>query len=287
MDTSNALVQTLFVHYGGPLSVFRLWLTSPLRRYATRPPPTSFKELIVRRLMPAILARSSGVLVSLPGGAKAKVDFEEEIARLLLLHGAYEAAEIATVVTLAAPGSTAIDVGANVGLYTVALASAVGENGRVWAFEPLPQASDRLRANLALNDFHNVDVIDAAAGRSSGVGDLHLADDSAYASMITVKSGRGTGKRLGVSVMPVDDVWLRQHRPTISFCKIDVEGAELSVLEGSEQMLAACRPSLLLEADRGPQLDALSSWLEPRGYCEQPVPRFMPWNHLFVDQTRC
>jgi FkbM family methyltransferase len=278
--------QIPFVRYGGPLDTIRVWLTSPLRRYATRQPSNFLKELIVHKLMPAILPRSSaGVVVTLPGGGRVKMDFSEEIARLLLLHGAYEASEIASVLSLAKPGSTAIDVGANVGMYTVALATRIGSAGKVLAFEPVPQTSHRLRENLALNGLENVEVFEAAAGQSRGFADLQLADDSAYASMAGVKQGRAIGQRLSVRVTPLDEVWNDRQRPVVSFCKIDVEGAEMSVLEGAKEMLAACRPALLLEADPGPELDALASWLRPRNYREQPSADFSPWNHLFVSEA--
>jgi FkbM family methyltransferase len=274
-----------FVSYGSTLDVIRLWMTSPLRLYATRPPSTGLKQFIVDKMLPAMLPQSSGgLLVSLPGGGRVSMKYGEEIARLLLLHGAYEAAELTMVRHLAAPGSTAIDVGANIGMYTVALATAVGREGAVLAFEPVPQTSERLRANLSLNELTNVEVVAAAAGASRGIADIRLANDSAYASIVNVKKGRGTGKIISVRIVTLDETWEEQGRPVVSFCKIDVEGAELSVLEGAARMLAACRPALLLEADQGAELDALTSWLQPRGYRERASPGFMPWNHLFVSR---
>jgi len=283
VNQASAVRQTPFVRYGGTLDVLRLWLTSPLRLYATRPPQNGLKEFVARSLLPALLPQSSGGLVaSLPGGGRVKIDYSEEIARLLLLHGSYETAEIATVSELATVGSTAIDVGANIGMYTVALATAVGNGGTVLAFEPVPQTSQRLRANLAMNEMTNVSVVDAAAGRSSGIMDIRLANDSAYASLVSVKQGRATGRTLSVRVVTLDEIWRERRRPAVSFCKIDVEGAELLVLEGAKEMLAACGPALLLEADEGPQLDALSSWLAAHQYRERQAAGFMPWNHLFV-----
>jgi FkbM family methyltransferase len=279
------LADTPFVHYGSLLDDIRLWMTSPLRLYATRPPLTHFKQFVIDRMLPAMLPRSSGgLIVSLPGGGRVKVDYREEIARLLLLYGAYEAAETAAVRDLATPASIAIDVGANIGMYAVALATAVGRHGAVWAFEPVPQTSEKLRANIALNGLNNVEVVAAAAGDTGGIADIRLANDSAYASLVHAKKGRATGRIISVPMRTLDEVWQERGCPTVSFCKIDVEGAELPVLEGAQQVLAACRPALLLEADHGAELDALSSWLEPRGYRERVSTGFMPWNHLFVSR---
>jgi Methyltransferase FkbM domain len=115
-----------------------------------------------------------------------------------------------------------------------------------------------------------------------GFADVQLANDSAYASLAGVKQGRAIGKRLSVRVTTLDDVWHDPQRPVVSFCKIDVEGAELSVLEGAKELLATCGPALLLEADPGPELEALASWLKPRNYREQQSADSRPWNHLFV-----
>jgi FkbM family methyltransferase len=210
------------------------------------------------------------------------MDYSEEMTRLLLLHGAYEAAEIATIAGLATPGSTTIDVGANIGMYAVTLAMAIGGEGRVLAFEPVPRTAEKLRSNLALNGLTNVEVVEEAVGESTGFAELQLANDSAYASLVNVKQRRATGDTLRVPIVTLDEIWKKRHRPRVSVCKIDVEGAELLVLEGAKTMLAACRPALLLEADEGPQLDALSSWLTAHRYSEQRPDGFMPWNHLFV-----
>src|SRR6266853_247372 len=108
---------------------------------------------------------------------------------------------------------------------------------RPWGARPSmsAQTSQRLRANLAMNEMTNVSVVDAAAGRSSGIMDIRLANDSAYASLVSVKQGRATGRTLSVRVVTLDEIWRERRRPAVSFCKIDVEGAELLVLEGAKE----------------------------------------------------
>jgi FkbM family methyltransferase len=276
---------TPFVRSGPRFDVFGLlWpLTSPLRHYAIRAPLTRGKHFVIRRLLPAMFPRSPACLIAhVPGGGRVKIDYSEEIALLLLLHGSYEAAEIESLATFATAGTVAIDVGANIGMYSVALAGAVGSAGRVLAFEPVPQTLDKLRRNIALNALNNIEVVAAAAGEAAGSIDIRLANDSAYSSVVQVKQNRATGETLAVPVLTLDDVWEERHRPMVSFCKVDVEGAEFAVLKGAETMLRMCRPTLLLEGDAGPQLDALISWLASRGYHEMSPTGFLPWNHLFV-----
>jgi FkbM family methyltransferase len=257
--------------------------TFPLRHYVSRPPMTAFKRFVLRRVFPATLPPPPAHLLALlPGGGKVKIDYSEEIALLLLLHGAYEAAEFESLPALATPGTTVIDVGANLGIYTVAMAMAVGEAGTVIALEPVRQTLEKLRSNIALNGLRNVVVVGAAAAERTGIVDLQLASDSAYASLVRVKNDRGTGTTVTVPAVTIDQLWEERNRPTISFCKIDVEGAELLVLKGAEEVIRQCRPTLLLEADEGPFLDTLVQWLVERGYKRLDPAGFVPWNHLFA-----
>jgi FkbM family methyltransferase len=282
------IFRTPFAACGGGVAFRLLWpFTAPLRRYVTRPPTTAFKKYLIRRTIPSILPRAPAcLLASVPGGGKVKIDYSEEIALLLLLHGAYEAAELEFLGTFAKPGTTVVDVGANIGMYTVPLANAVGAAGTVLAFEPVPQTLEKLRANVALNGLMNVTIVAAAVAETPRVAEIRLANDSAYASLVLVKKDRGTGETLTVPVVTIDQVWEERQRPTISFCKIDVEGAELLVLKGAEAVVRACRPALLVETDFGPQLDALVSWVGAHGYKELHPPGFKPWNHLFVRGER-
>src|SRR4029079_9829718 len=99
-----------------------------------------------------------------------------------------------------------------------------------------------------------------AAGETASTARILLATDSAYASLVRVKQDRSTGESLTVPVVTIDQLWEERKRPAISFCKIDVEGAELQVLRGAEQVLRACRPALILEADPDQSLEALGVW---------------------------
>jgi FkbM family methyltransferase len=170
-------------------------------------------------------------------------------------------------------------------MYTVPLANAIGPGGTVLAFEPVPQTLERLRANVALNGLSNVTIVGAAVADAARVAEIRLGNDSAYASLVGVKKDRGTGETLTVPVVTIDQVWEERNRP-ISFCKIDVEGAELLVLKGAEHVVRACRPALLVETDFEPQLDAMVSLGRRAGYKQLHPPGFKPWNHLFVcDET--
>jgi hypothetical protein len=131
-------------------------------------------------------------VAQLPGGWSAELRFDEVIGSTHLIFGGFEVGESQLLRVLAEAGTTAIDVGANVGLLTIALADAVGQTGSVWAFEPVPATAERLRRNLALNDLTNVEIFELAVTDSEGGALLNVADDPAYHSLGVVYENRGT-----------------------------------------------------------------------------------------------
>jgi hypothetical protein len=106
-------------------------LVWPARLYVTRSPlrfgQNFVRDVLLRWLLPP---SPSAFLARLPFGRQIEVRYREGIGLSMLLEGEFERAEIETLAAYAQPGSTAIDVGANIGIYTVVLATAVGTAGR-------------------------------------------------------------------------------------------------------------------------------------------------------------
>lgn len=130
-------------------------------------------------------------------------------------------------------GDTAIDVGANVGYYTLLMARAVGPSGHVFAFEPSPVTIERLRENVHLNRLDNVTLFQTGASDHRGLSGLSSGSirNQGRSSMV-----RGSAE-YSVPVAPLDElieptVWSRTR-----LVKIDVEGAESSVIDGMHQGL--------------------------------------------------
>ncbi len=140
-----------------------------------------------------------------------------------------------------APGSAAIDVGANVGMHALVMSRQAGPEGLVYAFEPSEALIRRLRENLAINGVSNVTVIAQAAGARTGV--IGFIDRSAETN-IGKSSVDASGARQ-VPVARLDDV-VDDARP-VSLIKIDVEGYELEVLRGAASVLRTHRPAVVME----------------------------------------
>jgi FkbM family methyltransferase len=152
---------------------------------------------------------------------------------------------------LLAPGMTFVDVGAHVGLLTLAGARAVGPSGKVLAIEPVPLSFELLSRTLAINGLlHRVEVKRQAAGArrercaffvGSVLGHSSLIRGDALSAASTVE--------IEVEVSPLDDLVERRER--VDVVKIDVEGAELAVLEGMTRVIAD-NPELAIIAEFGP-----------------------------------
>jgi FkbM family methyltransferase len=227
----------------------------------------------------AVLPLAAETFVTrLPSGGELELRYRERIGLSTLLNGPFEAAEVAALCRLATPGSTAIDVGANVGVFTVPLALSVGDRGRVLSFEPAPQTAARLRANVERNGLGNVDVHVCALGDETRSMTLRLEPDDAFNSVVGLELSAGPP----VQMERLDDVWRQFDSPSVSVLKIDVEGGELGVLEGCRDLVETMLPVILLEADDPVMRSTLSRWLEPFGYAYRGEPGFQPWNHLYV-----
>ena len=257
-----------------------LWgIAWPARQYLRRTSPHRgrglVESLLVRTTLP--LAPESFV-AQLPSGGEIELRYRDQIGLSTLLNGAFEAAEVATLAGLVRPGTTVVDAGANVGVFTVPLARSVGAEGTVLAFEPTEETAEQLRRNVLRNGLSNVKVIKSALGARRGTTMLRVEADGAFNSI----AGEGGESGRLVDVERLDDVWEGSGRPPVSAVKIDVEGFELEVLQGAEAMLGESRPAILLEAAETERQVELTEWLVQRGYRRAPTTGFQPWNLLFT-----
>ena len=139
-------------------------------------------------------------------------------------------------------GVVFVDVGANVGYYTLVASKFVGAVGRVYSIEPVPSTAAVLRVNVKLNGCNNVVVREVAAWSARGRLVLKIP-----ASMYGYASAVREGASVTVDASTLDDI-LRDES-SIQLIKIDVEGAELEVLRGAQSVLRRTR-YVVLELSR-------------------------------------
>lgn len=250
------------------------------RWYVISFPLARGKGIVLRQVAPRLPVEDREFDAPVAGGGVVVLRWDEVVGRHVLRHGSFEQPEVKTARACLQPGDVAVDVGANVGLLTVPLALAVGPGGRVLAVEPLPENVERLERNVHRNGIGNVTVVSAAAGAEDGEVQLQVAADSAFSSVEPVTKYRVSGA-LRVPCRRLDSLWDELGRPRVALVKIDVEGAELSVLDGAQELLRTSRPVLLVEADPGVAADALAARLGEAGYVRATPPGFGRENHLF------
>ncbi len=157
-------------------------------------------------------------------------------------YGEYSEGEVDTFAQLLKPGMTALEVGANIGSHTVALANLVGNQGRVVAFEPQRAIHQILSANLALNGLEQVEAHWAAAGAAPGEVVIDRLDMRSVQNFGGYSIGSATqGDR--VRLLTVDGLQL----PDCHLIKIDVEGMEAAVIRGAAETLHRCGPVVFCE----------------------------------------
>lgn len=194
-------------------------------------------------LAPALRHTAASWVIDVREGFRIQVDGSSQTGRMLYATGEYESETTRIVKRLLRPGDTMIDVGANIGYFSLLGARTVGPRGHVVAFEPVTRVRQRLLHNLTLNDVANITVRDEALAASGGPAEFFTgpADDSGLASLRPLAAST----RVSVMRARLDDLW-ETERP-IALIKIDVEGAEMAALEGMAGCLSRDAPDLIVE----------------------------------------
>jgi FkbM family methyltransferase len=134
------------------------------------------------------------------------------------------------------PGDVVIDVGSNIGDYTLLASKKVGDSGKVLSFEPLSETFLTLKRNLQLNKFTNCISFQKAVGEKPGLANLYKNNLSGTMGFLDSSlNGQNLIKRDEIEVVTIDDVLTSKHIDVANMIKIDVEGFEYEVLLGCLQ----------------------------------------------------
>ena len=233
---------------------------------------------------PAVLRRlHEAVLERLPGDHLVSVLPAGERIRLSARHRSltWNPEEYRAFREAVRPGAIVLDVGANVGAYTLLFAQWAGRSGRVFAFEPSPAAARSLRTHLALNALQNVEVIEAAVCDREGAALLYNEESCGTSSLIGSAARR---RPVTVRTMTIDG-FCDERSLTADVVKIDIEGAEIEALRGARRTLAAEPTAAFVEfhpsvwRTRNLQASEVARELETQGLVPEPLdPRFDVWS---------
>lgn len=216
--------------------------------------------------------RKLGLVCTLPGGEQVRILPEYP-------HLAWNLEEYAAFKTVLGPGGIALDVGANLGCYTLLFAQWVGPAGQVFAFEPAPATFAGLRRHVALNHADGVvRTVQAAISATSGTAPFFANGTQGENRIVTPGETRPVAGLLTLASMTLDEFCARE-RVQPDLIKIDVEGFELAVLQGARETIRAGRGSLALFVEMHPTTwreigvsrEDLLAELDHQGLRAQPI----------------
>lgn len=142
------------------------------------------------------------------------------------------------------PGATILDVGANIGIYSLMASVKAGNNGKVYAFEPAEWAINRLKKNISINKFSNIEVIEKGVGEAPGHFNFYVCEDDAYNSLGNSPM-EGVKEVRKIEVITVDDFVRERELSKVDVLKIDTEGADYLVLKGASSLLQSKNPPII------------------------------------------
>ena len=145
-------------------------------------------------------------------------------------------------------GAVFYDIGANLGFFSLLAAHLSGlSEGRVYAFEAAPDNVTAICRNAELNQVPNIEVIGKAVAASSGRGRLQVVDDQSWSKLVEYGAHPFTERVIEVEMVAIDDLLEAGALPPPAVVKIDVEGAEIAVLEGMRRTIERHRPAIICE----------------------------------------
>lgn len=247
-----------------PVMSTHRWLVALTRRLRPRGASKSLAH-ILRRLF--ILTHRT-IVDDVVDGLRLRIHLRGNVSerRYFFMPLLFDRAEYEFIRTTLPAGGRFVDVGSNVGLYSLWAGATVGSAGQVLALEPNPAVLDRLRFNIAANGFADrITVIPAAAGEADGELELWLDPGNLGGSSARNSEGR---RAIRVPVRPLLDIVLEAKLDRIDILKLDIEGYEdtalLPFLRGAPETLLP--RAIIIEDSRDRWREDLLGQLEQAGY---------------------
>lgn len=168
-------------------------------------------------------------------GLEYDIDFDDKIQEMIYF-GTYERQELKFLRSYIQRGWVCLDVGANIGFYTLNLSKLVGETGKVYAIEPSPGNFNKLEENISINNLSN--CVTSNIALSSTIGDcIFSVSPSQNSGWGRLGKWQSAQSEVLVNVSTLDQFVQDKSISKIDFLKIDIEGHELEFLKGAKHSL--------------------------------------------------
>jgi len=185
------------------------------------------------------------------------LDVHECVQKAIFCFHYFEPVDVEAFRTFIKQDATVIDVGANIGQYSLLASKLMGQTGEIYAFEPSVDIQPKLKRNIDLNNFENIEVIPCAVAATSGVMKFYPANEVAnqgVGSLMPVQEYRSnirSNEGVDVDVMSLDDFCGARGIEKVDVLKIDVEGFDLEVLKGATKLMKN-NPDLVIMSEVEP-----------------------------------
>lgn len=138
-------------------------------------------------------------------------------------------------------GDVVVDIGANIGYYALQEARLVGDSGKVYAIEPVPENAELLKRNIELNNCSNIEVFQLAVGAANKSDYIYVTNYRNTAAMIKTQSSID---KVPVQVTTLDKFLQGRRAPDL--IRMDVEGYEVEIVKGMTKLLGSNKPLKLV-----------------------------------------
>jgi FkbM family methyltransferase len=232
----------------------RALLTRLLRAYIRYFPLATAKQALWTRVVDPYFAWQRHEFVATTiFGSKLEGDTRDILQQYVYYFGVWEPHLTKWIARRIRRGDIFVDVGANVGYFTLLAATLVGQSGTVVAVEPSPRLFAMLRKGILRNRVKNVRALNLAVLDHSGTVPLYRGTEH-HSGLTTTRAERGLDLECEVEAAPLMAILLPEELENARLVKIDVEGAEWAVISGMEPLLRAGRPDLEIVVEIDPEL---------------------------------
>jgi FkbM family methyltransferase len=175
-----------------------------------------------------------------------QLKLDDWIQENIFFLGEYEKAELKVLANHLKPGEVFLDLGANLGVFTLHASKIVGKSGKVISFEPFSINHNALVEHIRINNLLNVKIEKLAVGSEPGSITLYLDESEDNLGMVTANYVENAVVEK-VEIVSIDGYLETHSQETINFIKIDIEGFEYATLLGLENTLKKHQPKILIE----------------------------------------
>lgn len=186
------------------------------------------------------------------------LDEDKYLDKCIIQNGIFEESSTQIIKQLVKKGNVVLDIGANIGYYSVLFSKLVGYTGKVFCFEPTEHYSNVLKMNLEANNIQNTDIF--KIGLSNKNQELEIQIGNSSATLHPIENQVSTKKEL-IKLTTLDEFIKHHHLQKIDFVKIDIDGHEPLFFEGAQKTLDKYNPIVLLEVNHPNYIEAgFNAW---------------------------